>query len=76
MTTLKITKVHATFNDYSCPLIATGGVIPCFAYQQEAVKSAHLVDPVNRSRGFPGHLPGSGRKLPKIDIEIRCIMQV
>ena len=27
-------------------------------------------------RGFPGHLPGSGRQLQEIDIEIRFIMQV
>ena len=27
-------------------------------------------------RGFPGHLPGSGRQLPEIDIEIRLIRQV
>ena len=27
-------------------------------------------------RGFPGSLPGSGTQLPKIDIEIRFIVQV
>ena len=27
-------------------------------------------------RGFPGHLIGSGRQLPEIDIEIRYIVQV
>ena len=27
-------------------------------------------------RGFPGHLTGSGRLLPEIDIEIRYIVQV
>ena len=27
-TTLKITKIHATHNSYSCPLIDIGGVTP------------------------------------------------
>ena len=31
-TTLKITKIHAPYNGYSCPLIHTGGITPCFAY--------------------------------------------
>ena len=29
-TTLKITKIHPTYNDYSCPLINTGGISPWF----------------------------------------------
>mgnify|MGYP001804211980 CR=1 FL=1 len=41
-TTPKITKIHATYNDYSCPLMDTGGITPCFAYQQEADISPHL----------------------------------
>ena len=47
-TTLKITKIHATYNDYSCPPIDTGGITPGFAYNQEANISAHLVDPTKR----------------------------
>ena len=27
-TTLKITQIHATYYDYSCPLINTGGITP------------------------------------------------
>ena len=29
-TNLKITKIHPTYNDYSCPLIDTGGITPLF----------------------------------------------
>ena len=38
------------------------------------------IGPFGRSgkaiRGFPGHLPGSGRQLPEIDSKIRFIVQV
>ena len=37
---------NAIDNNYSCPLIDTGGITFRFAYQQEVYISAHLVDPV------------------------------
>ena len=47
-TTLNIRNIHGTYYDYSCPLIDTGGITPCFACQQEGDISAHMVDPVKR----------------------------
>ena len=75
-TTLKITKVYATYNDYSCPLINTGGITPLF----DCHLNSQYIGPSGQSgeaiRGFPGHWPGSGRQLPKVDIEFRFIVQV
>ena len=74
--TLKITKIHATLNRYSCLLIDTGEVTLWFNCD---IKSRYIC-PQGWSgkvtRGFPGHLPGLGRQIPEINIEIRFILQV
>ena len=55
-TTLKITKFHATYNDYSCPLINTGGIAPWSKYNLKI----WYIGPLGRSgkaiRGFSGYL--------------------
>ena len=47
-TALKITNIHSTFNDCSCPLIDIGGVTPWFKCHLKTDISAHGVDPVER----------------------------
>ena len=74
-TTLKITKIHATYNDYSCPLIDTSEVT---SWIECRLKSRYIGSQGRYGkaiRGFPGHLSGSGRQLPVINIEIRFIVQ-
>ena len=75
-TTLKTTKIHATYNDYSCLLINTDGITPWFACHF----NSRYIGPLGWSgkviRGFPEHLPGLGRQLWEIEIEIRFIVQV
>ena len=69
-------KSHATNNNYSCPLIDTGGITPWSKCSQRN----RYIGPYGRSgkaiRGFLGHITGAGRQLPEIDIEIRYIVQV
>ena len=64
------TKIQATYNDYSCPLIDAGGITPSFGCYLES----RYIDPQGPSgkaiRGFLWHLPGSGGQLPKIEIKI------
>ena len=73
---LKLKSTHATFNDYSCPLIDTGGIT---LWLYCSVKSQYI-GPQGRSgrtiRGFPGHLTDSRRQLLEINIEIRFIVLV
>ena len=73
---LKLQSTHATYNDYSCPLINTGEIT---LWLYCSVKSQYI-GPQGRSgrtiRGFLGHLTDSRRQLPEIDIEIRLIVQV
>ena len=75
-TTLKITKIDATYNDYSCLLINTGGIAPWFDCHFNSRYICPLGWPGKATRGFPGYLPGSGRQLPEIHIEFCFIMQV
>ena len=74
-TTFKLTNIHTTYNDHSCPFIDTGGITPLF----RCCLKSRYIDQQGRSgksvRGFPGLLPGSGWQLPKMDIKIRFIVQ-
>ena len=73
--TLKITNIHTTKNDHSCPLIHTSGITPWF----KCFLKRRYINPYGRSsksmRCFPRNLPGSGSWQPKIDIEVRFFMR-
>ena len=69
-TTLKVTKIHPTYNDYSCLLINTGGITPWF----DCHFNSRYIGPLGwfgkAIRGFSGYLSALGRQLPEIDIQI------
>mgnify|MGYP001791773680 CR=1 FL=1 len=69
-TTLKITKIYATYNDYSSLRINTGGISPWF----DCHFNSRYIGPLGwfgkAIRGFSGYLSALGRQLPEIDIQI------
>ena len=71
---LKITSIHPTYDDYSCPLIDTGGITPWYKLCLKSRYIGPLVRSGKLIKGFSRHLLGLGRQLSEIDIEIRLIM--
>ena len=67
-TTLKIIKIHSISNDYSCPLIDTGGITLKF----KVYLKKQYIGPKGLSskaiRGFSGSLSDLERQLSEIEI--------